>query len=97
MEVPGYRGVPIFRNDYVPIDQTQGTETEATTVFAGTIDDGSRSHGIAGITAEKAAGIQVVEVGESEDKDESITRVRWYCGLALFSEKGLAAAPGVNN
>lgn len=96
-EVPAYRGVPILRNDFVPIDQTQGTETAATTVFAGTLDDGSRSHGIAGITAEQAAGIQVREVGEAEDKDESITRVVWYCGLALFSEKGLAAAPGINN
>lgn len=95
--IPGYRGVPIFRNDYIPVDQTQGTETAATTIFAGTLDDGSRSMGISGITAAEAAGIQIVEVGESEDKDESITRVKWYCGLALFSEKGLACAPGINN
>lgn len=95
--VPAYRGVPMFRNDWVPINQTQGSETAATTVFAGTLDDGSREHGIAGLTARKARGIKVVEVGEAEDKDESITRVKWYCGLALFSELGLAAAPGINN
>lgn len=96
-EVPGYRGVPMFRNDWVPINQTKGTGNNQTTIFAGTLDDGSRMHGIAGLTAEQAAGIQVVPVGESETKDESITRIKWYSGLALFSEKGLACADGIAN
>jgi len=96
-EVPGYRGVPMFRNDYIPVDQTKGTGSAQTTIFAGTLDDGSQMHGIAGLTAARAAGIQVVPVGESETKDESITRLKWYCGLALFSEKGLAFADGITN
>ncbi|UAW07626.1 major head protein [Pseudomonas phage AIIMS-Plu-RaNi] len=96
-EVPAYRGVPIFRNDFIPVNQTVGTSTNCTTVFAGTFDDGSRTHGIAGLTAEEAAGIQIEDVGASETKDNYITRVKWYCGLALFSEKGLAALPGVTN
>lgn len=94
-QVMAYRGIPIFRNDWIPINQTQGTATNATSVFAGTFDDGSRSHGIAGLTAEKAAGIHVKDVGEKEDADESITRVVWYSGLALFNEKGLACLKGV--
>lgn len=94
-EVPAYRGVPFFRNDYVPIDQTQGSAVNATTIFAGTLDDGSRSMGIAGLTAANAVGIGVTEVGEKENADESLTRVKWYCGLANFSEKGLASAPGI--
>ena len=97
VQVPGYRQVPIFRNDYIPINQTKGSGTAQTTIFAGTIDDGSRSHGIAGLTALKQSGIAVVDVGEAEDKDESITRVKWYSGLALFSEKGLACADGITN
>jgi len=97
-EVPGYRGVPIFKNDWIPTTQTKGTGGAVkTSIFAGTLDDGSRMHGIAGLTAEAAAGIQVVPVGESETKDESITRIKWYSGLALFSEKGLAAAYGITN
>ncbi|MFZ9091533.1 MAG: major capsid protein, partial [Planctomycetaceae bacterium] len=96
-QVPAYRGVPIFRNDYIPINQTQGTETAATTIFAGTLDDGSRTQGIAGLTASEASGIQVVDVGESETKDEHIWRIKWYSGLALFSLKGLAAVKGINN
>jgi len=96
-EVEGYSGVPIFRNDYIPITQTQGGCSTATTVFAGTFDDGSRTNGLAGLTARNASGIQVVDVGESETKDERIYRVKWYAGLALFSEKALAMAPGMTN
>jgi hypothetical protein len=94
-EVIAYSSVPIFRNDYIPINQTQGGSTNASTIFAGTFDDGSRSNGLSGLTAEKASGIMVVDVGESESKDERIYRVKWYAGLALFSEKGLAMASGI--
>jgi len=96
-EVTAYRGIPIFRNDYIPINQTKGASSNTTTIFAGTLDDGSRQNGIAGLTAEKMAGISVVDVGEAETKDERIWRVKWYCGLALFSEKGLASADGITN
>jgi len=96
-QVHAYRGVPIFRNDYIPVNQTKGTATKCTTVLAGTFDDGSRTHGIAGLTARNAAGIQVKNIGEKEDKDEEITRVKWYCGLAVFSQKGLAALKNVTN
>jgi len=95
--VPAYRSVPIFRNDYVPITQTKGSGSNQTTIFAGTFDDGSRSTGIAGLTASQMMGINVVEVGEAEDRDESITRVKWYSGLALFSELGLACADGITD
>lgn len=94
-QVPAYRGIPIFRNDWIPINQTQGTAVNATSVFAGTFDDGSRTHGIAGLTAATEAGVKIKYVGEKEDADESITRITWYCGLALFSEKGLAVLEGV--
>lgn len=96
-QVPGYRQVPIFRNDWIPINQVKGGGSNQTTIFGGTLDDGSRQHGIAGLTAEKMAGISVVDVGEMETKDEHIWRVKWYSGLALFSEKGLAAAEGITD
>lgn len=96
-EVQAYSGAPIFRNDWIPTNQTQGTSTTSTSVFAGSFDDGSRTVGISGLTAAKANGIQVVDVGEAEDADEHIYRVKWYCGLALYSEKGLAILPGITN
>lgn len=96
-KVAAYSQVPIFRNDYLPINQVKGTGSAQTTILAGTFDDGSRSHGIAGLTAENNSGLHVVDVGEKEDADEHIWRVKWYCGLALFSEKGLSAADGITN
>jgi hypothetical protein len=95
--VAAYRGIPIFRNDWIPINQTVGSSTATTTVLVGTLDDGSRSHGIAGLTASNFAGINVKEVGERENSDNTLTRVVWYCGLALFSVRGLAALTGVTN
>ena len=95
--VPAYSGTPIFRNDYIPVDQTEGATLTATTFFAGTLDEGGRQHGISGLTAAMASGISVVDVGESETKDERIWRVKWYTGLALFSELGLACASGITN
>jgi hypothetical protein len=95
--VPGYREVPIFRNDFMPVDQTTGALTTGTTVLAGTFDDGSETHGIAGLNAANRSGIVVDDVGFAEDKDNRIWRVKWYCGLALFSLRGLAALTGVNN
>lgn len=94
-QIIAYSGVPIFRNDYIPIDQTQGTGTALTTMFAGCWDDGSDKVGIAGITAEQSAGIVVEDVGIHQTRDETITRVKWYVGLALFSEKAIAMAPGI--
>lgn len=95
--VPAYSGVPILRNDYIPVNQTKGSGTGCTTIFAGVFDDGDMKTGLLGLTAENAYGIQVVDVGEAEDKDEHIWRIKWYCSLALFSELGLAAAEGILN
>jgi hypothetical protein len=94
-KVMSYSEVPVFKNDYIPINQTYGNATNASSVICGTFDDGSRCCGVAGLTAEEAAGIVVEDVGTSETKDERITRVKWYSGMALFTEKGLAVAPGV--
>ena len=97
LTVPAYREIPIFRNDYVPTTQTKGATSTCTTVLAGTLDDGSMMHGIAGLTAANASGLQIDPIGSSETQDIRITRLKWYCGLALFSEKGLAALTGITN
>jgi hypothetical protein len=95
-QIIAYSGVPIFRNDYVPTNQTKGTATGVcSTIFAGCWDDGSDKVGISGITAEQSAGIVVEDVGIHQSRDETITRVKWYVGLALFSEKAIAMAQGI--
>ena len=96
-KVIAYSNVPIFRNDWIPVNQSKGGSSNTTTLLAGNFDDGSRTIGIAGLTAANAAGIVIEDVGISQTKDETITRVKWYCGLALFSEKGVSAAEGIKN
>ncbi|WP_223644356.1 major capsid protein [Corallococcus sp. EGB] len=96
-EVLEYENVPIFRNDWMPINQTQGSSTTSTSIIAGCLDDGTRRVGISGLHAKKAMGIQVKSIGESETKDESITRVKFYCGLACYSDLALAVAKGITN
>jgi HK97 family phage major capsid protein len=96
-KIPMYRGVPMFRNDYIPVNQTKGAATTCTSIFAGTFDDGSQTHGIAGLSAQGSSGIRVVKVGESETKDNTITRVKMYCGMALYSELGIIMQQGILN
>ncbi|MHA2067539.1 MAG: major capsid protein [Candidatus Thorarchaeota archaeon] len=95
--VPSYSGIPMFRNDYLPVDQTTGGSNTTTTIYAGTLDEGGRSNGIAGLTASNASGMRVEDVGTHFDKDERVWRVIWYSGLALFSELGLACASGITD
>lgn len=95
--IPVYRGVPIFRNDWIAT--AAGTDDATKTVcdvYAGCFDDGSRKVGIAGLTSEVNSGIFVTEVGEAEDSNDTITRVRFYAGLAVFSELGIVRARDVN-
>jgi hypothetical protein len=98
MKVQSYRGVPIYRNDFVqstlaeqasPAGGNAGAGAAAAHVFVGTVDDGSFSHGICGLTAQNSSGIQIARLGAREDVDAEITRVKWYCGMANFSELGI--------
>lgn len=92
--LPAYRGIPILKNDFVPIDQVQGNENAATTVVLAALDE---DEGLSGLMSSNAMGIQVKEVGPVQNKDATRHRVRWYCGFALHSELAFAGAIGINN
>ena len=95
-QVMVYNGTPIFTNDNIPTDQAQGASGNiCTTIFAGTLDDGSSSMGIAGATTKVDAGLAIHKVGRTREKDEEAYQVVWYCGLALFSELGIASVSGI--
>jgi hypothetical protein len=96
-QVPAYRGVPLFRNDYLlQADADPGApDVQCSPIFAGTFDDGSRKVGLAGLTSEVNNGVFVTEVGEEEDNNNTITRVRFYCGMALFNELGIVMAQNI--
>jgi len=93
-QVDMYRGIPFFRNDWVPEAAGTGTST-ITDIYAGTVDDGSRKVGLAGLTSQVQSGIFVSFVGEAENSNDTITRLRFYSSLAVFSELGIAKLDSV--
>ena len=82
-----YRGIPMMRNDYIPVT---GTVTQTTDIYMGCFDDGSRKVGIAGLTSQVQNGIFASYVGEAEATNDTITRLRFYASMAIFSELGVA-------
>jgi len=92
--LPGHNGVPIIINDYLPGDETQGSETAACSIYAMRLNESDGLHGIFG---GNTAGIVVEDIGTVQNKDSSRTRLKWYCGTALKSTKSLARLQGVSN
>ncbi len=84
-----YDGIPIGVSDYITDDQTQGTSSDCSTIYAFQTGEG----GLVGLTA--PGGLQVERVGSLETKDASRTRIKWYSSLALFNALKLARLIGV--
>lgn len=95
VRVPVYGGVPVFKSDFIREDEVTGQSAGTTSVYAGTFDDGSFSHGLVGITPRAAAGIVVEALGKSQTADNDMYRVKWYTGLASPSANGLARLTGI--
>ena len=93
-----YNGIPLWVTDWQLDTHTCSASldtaiTGGTTsnIYAVQVGEGA----LAGITAPGA--IVIEPVGQLETKDATRTRIKWYCGLALFSSKKAAALVGVTN
>jgi hypothetical protein len=84
-----YDGVPIGVSDYVSDEQTQGSSSNASSVYALQFGEG----GVAGLTA--PGGLQVERVGSLETKDATRIRVKWYVSLAIFNTSKAAKLVGI--
>ena len=77
-------------DDFLPTNETQGTSgAVCSSIYAA-------KFGRQGVLGLDNGGIQVERVGELETKDATRTRVKWYCGLALFGTLGLSRLKGIN-
>lgn len=94
MPIPAHNGIPILLNDFLPIDEVQGSATATTSIYAVRFNEADGLHGIVG---GEAAGIHLEDVGTVQNKDASRTRLKWYCGLALKSTRSLARIKGITN
>ena len=85
-----YDGIPIVTDDFIPDTIVQGTSGAVTSsIYALKFGMG------AGVMGLEHGGIQAEPLGELETKDATRTRIKWYTGLAVFSELGVARISGV--
>jgi len=89
-----HNGVPIIVNDFLPGDETQGTENAACSIYAMRLNEVDGLHGLYG---GETAGIVLEDIGTVQNKDATRTRLKWYCGTALKSTKSLARLKGITN
>jgi HK97 family phage major capsid protein len=88
--VETYDGIPIVIDDFMPDTETQGTSgAVCSSIYAMKL---GMSTGLMGL---QHGGITVETVGELETKDATRHRIKWYSGLALMSELGLARLQGI--
>jgi hypothetical protein len=92
--VPGYNGVPVIINDFITADETQGTGTDLTSIYAVRFNETDGFHGIYG---GPNAGIVVEDIGTIQNKDAVRWRVKWYVGTALKATHSVARLRGVTN
>lgn len=91
--IPMYDGTPVIINDFIPIDETQGSNDKTTSVYALRLNEADGFHGLFGGAS---AGIRLESLGTLEKKDASRWRVKWYCGTALKATHSVARLKGVN-
>lgn len=91
--VPAYDGIPVLINDYLPINEVQGTNSATTSVYAVRVNEVDGLHGIYG--GNGSAGFRLEKVGLHHSKDVTRFRVVWYAALALKATHSLARLKGV--
>lgn len=92
--VPSYNGIPVLLNDFIPTDETQGSSSVTTSIYAVRLNEVDGFHGIVG---GDAAGIKVEEIGTVQNKDAVRYRLKWYVGTALKSTLSLGRLKGLTN
>lgn len=88
-QVITYEGIPIVVDDFVLDTQTQGSSSNASSIYALKTGMGT------GVLGLQHGGIQVETVGELETKDATRHRIKWYTGMALMSQLGCAKLSGI--
>ncbi|WLR90994.1 major capsid protein [Shinella zoogloeoides] len=91
--IPMYDGTPVIMNDFITLDEDQGTNTDTTSVYALRLNEADGFHGLFGGAS---AGIRLESLGTLANKDASRWRVKWYCGTALKATHSVARLKGIN-
>ena len=89
-----HNGIPVLINDFLPGNETTGSNSNTCSVYAVRLNEVDGLHGLYGGSD---AGIRLENVGTVQNKDADRIRVKWYCGLALKSTKSMARLSGITN
>ncbi|MFG1997883.1 major capsid protein [Spirillospora sp. NPDC048911] len=98
--IPTYNGIPMLDigtradgSSIIGLNETQGTASNASSIYAVSWAGDESNPGVAGLTN---GGVQVRDLGEIAEKPVYRTRIEFYCGLGVFG-KGAARLAGVLN
>src|SRR5437762_2232342 len=83
-----YDGIPCEVDDHIADNEVKGTSNDCSSIYA--TQFGFQT-GLCGLDN---GGIQAQPLGALETKDAWRTRIKWYCGLALFRDIALARLEG---
>jgi hypothetical protein len=86
-----YDGIPVEADDNIPDTETQGANTDCSSIYA--VQFGYQT----GVMGLQNGGLQVQRLGELETKNARRTRIKWYCGLAVFRTLAVARLAGVRD
>lgn len=99
VEVPTWQGIPILdaglKADQTPVlpqTETQGTSTDASSIYAVNFSNDEADPGVLGLTN---GGLQVDPPRIMESKPSILGRIEIYCGLALIGAQPAARLTGV--
>lgn len=78
----------------LPQNETQGSSSLASSIYAVKFGDDETDRGVTGLTN---GGIQVTDLGQLQSQPVYRTRLEFYCGMAVFGGKAAARLTGVLN
>ncbi|MEU5160462.1 major capsid protein [Streptomyces sp. NPDC020875] len=78
--------------DILPTTETQGTATDASSIYAVRF---GRSEGDKAVTGLTNGGVKVRDLGELDSKPAYRTRIEFFCGVAIFGGQAAARLNGV--
>ena len=80
--------------EILPLSETQGSSSLASSVYAVKFGEGEEDGGVTGLTN---GGVMVDDLGQLQEKPVYRTRIEFYCGLGVFGGKAAARLRGVLN
>lgn len=96
-----WNGIPILEagqnpdgSQILPTNETEGTETNTTSLYAVRFGETEGDQAVTGLTN---GGVTTEDLGELQEKPVYRTRIEFYCGLAVFGGKAAARLKGVIN